>query len=98
MNIVDYVCLYLDTFTSGDISVEECNLNKLHGKRTFYYASGKIVNQLWNDNKKIAFATVKEDQAFFTRDGEVKTALDKDTYLNNLGGWMVKGGLADDDA
>ena len=35
----------------------------------------------------IAEAFVEEDQAFFTRTGEVKTALDEETYKNNLDGY-----------
>ena len=78
----------------------EYNLGKLHGKTTIYFSWG-IENALYDAGKEVTSWIVKEDQAFFTRTGEVKTALDKDTYRNNLR-WqkpkeMPKGGLADDE-
>ena len=54
------------------------------------------MNELKEDKIESASAFVKEHQAFFTRNGEVKTALDRNTYQDNLGGWVLKGGLADD--
>ena len=86
--IVNNVFIWLATLT-GDTYVAEYNLDKRHGKVT-HYLYGKIWNYLYDDGKFVAEAIVKEDWAFFTRDGEVKTAFDKDTYKNNLDGWMSK--------
>ena len=83
--------IYTATSTNGNISVSERNLNQVCGKSTSYSKveneSTVITNYLYNVNGKVVASTeVEEHRAFFSRNGEVKTALDKNTCRDNLSG------------